>query len=199
MCSRSRTAERSSTVWASLQQWSDEADYSVAHGDEGCRPPRSDCDASAPDGTARSAHSRHRPAHSRSGHRLRSCDRFRQARSAASFVPCDARPERLLAANVPDHCSSSPAKTDARPPAPALRRARASMTPAFGNWRSCRAPTHTAQQRRPSAHPSSASPCHRSPARHHCRRRACSAWTRSSASRGAASHTPAATKWCNRS
>ena len=32
MCSRSRAAERSSTVWASLQQWSDEADYSMAHG-----------------------------------------------------------------------------------------------------------------------------------------------------------------------
>ena len=121
---------------------------------------------------ARSARNRHLPAHSRSGHRLRSCDRSRRALSPASSVPFDVRPERQPASNVLDRSSSSQGGKGAALPSPAPRRAPASVTPASGNWPSCPMPKHIAQRHRPSACLSSASTYRRSPTPHRCRRRA---------------------------
>src|ERR1700722_18145466 len=114
---------------------------------------------------ARSVHTRHLRAHSRSELWLQSCGRSQRARSPASFAQPNVRLERQPASNGPDRSSSFREGRGAEQPSPAPRHAPASVIPVSGNWRSCPMPKHIAPRHRPSACLSSVLQCRRSPYR----------------------------------
>ena len=121
---------------------------------------------------ARSARNRHLPAHSQSGHRLRSCDRSRRALSPASSVPFDVRPERQPASNEPDRSSSSREGKGQRTVTGTSPRASVRDTSV---WQLAVLPNAEAYC---AATPTECLPffgiaCRRSPTPHRCRRRAC--------------------------
>jgi len=156
----------------------------------GFRPPTSGVARRALGGTARTGHSLHPPTPSQTERQRRGCGRSRPARLRL-------RPRR------PPVLGQAGLRHPVGGAGPALRQkqaqadhhriprpAPASATPAFGNWRSCRAPRRIAARRRPNATPSSPAPCRR---RQGLRWRPpirLSAWIASSSSSNASFQTP---------